>query len=202
FSTVAFRFGHSLLSGNIERQGNNGLDIADVSPDGASISLAQDFFDPTLLNPNGIVDPLTGHTSSDIDAILKGIADNNAQAMDVLAIGDIRNLLFGNGAFGGQDLIARDIQRARDHGIGTYNQVRVAYGLPAVTSFAQITSNVTVQKELQQAYGTVDRIDPFEGGLAEDHVKGSDVGPLFQAIMVDQFTRLRDGDRLFYLNQQ
>jgi hypothetical protein len=37
--------------------------------------------------------------------------------------------------------------------------------------------------------------------MAEDHVKGSDVGPLFQAIMVNQFTRLRDGDRFFYLNE-
>jgi hypothetical protein len=47
----------------------------------------------------------------------------------------------------------------------------------------------------------VDNIDPFEGGLAEDHVPGSDVGPLFQAVLVEQFTRLRNGDRLFYLNQ-
>jgi hypothetical protein len=38
----------------------------------------------------------------------------------------VRNLLFGNGTQGGQDFIARDIQRARDDGIGTYNQVRVA----------------------------------------------------------------------------
>jgi hypothetical protein len=201
FSTVAFRFGHSLLSGNIERQDNNGQDIADVSPDGASIPLSQDFFDPLLLNPSGAVDPLTGHTSTDIGAILKGTADNNAQAMDTMAINDVRNLLFGNGAFGGQDLIARDIQRARDDGIGTYNQVRVAYGLPAVHSFAQITSNVTVQQELQKAYGSVDNIDPFEGGLAEDHVRGSDMGPLFTRILANQFTRLRDGDRFFYLNQ-
>jgi peroxidase len=201
FSTVGFRFGHSLLSGEIERATNQGLGIADVSPDGSSIPLADDFFDPYLLNPNGVVDPLTGHTSSDIGAVLKADADGESQAMDLLAIRDVRNLLFGNGGQGGQDLIARDIQRARDDGIGTYNQLRVAYGLPAVTSFAQITSNVTVQKELQQAYGSVDDIDPFEGGLAEDHVKGSDVGPLFQAIMVDQFTRLRDGDRFFYLNE-
>jgi hypothetical protein len=201
FSTVAFRFGHSLLSGNIERHGNNGLDIADASAGGSSINLAQDFFDPNLLNPAGVVDPLTGHTSSNIDAVLKGDADGDSQAMDLPAIREVRNLLFGNGSQGGQDLIARDIQRARDDGIGTYNRVRVAYGLPAVTSFAQITSNVTVQNELQQAYGSVDNIDPFEGGLAEDHVPGSDVGPLFQKIMVDQFTRLRDGDRFFYLNE-
>ncbi len=98
--------------------------------------------------------------------------------------------------------MARDVQRARDNGIGTYNQVRVAYGLPAVTSFAQITSNVAVQHALQQAYGTVDNIDPFEGGLAENHVAGSDLGPLFQRILVDQFTRLRDGDRFFYLHEK
>jgi hypothetical protein len=201
FSTVAFRFGHSLLSSNIERQDNNGLDIADVNTSGASIELSQDFFDPNLLNPNGVVDPLSGHTSSDIGVILKGAADNNAQAMDLLTISAVRNLLFGNGQFGGQDLIARDIQRARDHGIGSYNDVRAAYGLPRVTSFADITSNVQAQQELEQAYGSVDNLDPFEGGLAEDHVAGSDVGPLFQAIMVDQFTRLRNGDRLFYLNE-
>jgi serine/threonine protein kinase len=201
FSTVAFRFGHSLLSDEIERANNNGLDITDVSADGASIPLAQDFFDPNLLNATGAVDPLTGHTASDIGAVLKGDADGVANAMDTQVISAVRNLLFGNGAQGGQDLIARDIQRARDDGIGTYNQVREAYGLAPVTSFAQITSNVTVQNELKQAYGTVDNIDPFEGGLAEDHVKGSDVGPLFQSIMVDQFTRLRDGDRFFYLNE-
>ena len=89
----------------------------------------------------------------------------------------------------------------RDNGIGSYNQVRVAYGLPAVTSFAQITSNVTVQQELKAVYGNVNNIDPFEGGMAEDHVAGSDLGPLFTKILVDQFTRLMDGDRFFYKNE-
>jgi peroxidase len=204
FSTVAFRYGHSLLSSNIERQGNNGQDVLPNDPAGASISLATDYFDPNVLNPAGVTDPLTGHISTDIGPILKGDADGNSQASDLLAINDIRNLLFANGGLqdNGQDLMARDVERARDNGIGTYNQVREAYGLPAVTSFAQITSNVQVQQELQKAYGTVDNIDPFEGGLAEDHVPGSDVGPLFTAIIADQFTRLRDGDRFFYLNEQ
>jgi hypothetical protein len=201
FSTVAFRFGHSLLSGGIERHNNDGLDITDVNPAGSSINLAIDFFDPNLLSAAATVDPLTGHTTSNIDAVLKGDADGDSQAMDTLAINEVRDLLFGNGG-GGQDLIARDIQRGRDNGLPDYNTMRVAYGLPAVTSFAQITSNVQVQQELKDAYGNVNKIDAFEGGLAEDHVKGSDVGPLFQGIMVDQFTRLRDGDRFFYLNEQ
>jgi peroxidase len=200
FSTVAYRFGHSMVSGEIERQTNNGQSITD--PAGDSISLATDFFDPNFLNPAGVVDPLTGQTSTDIGVILKGDADGNGQAMDMLAINDIRNLLFGNGGLGGEDLIARDVQRDRDNGIPDYNTLRVAMGLPAVTSFSQITSNVTLQHELEEAYpGGVNTIDAFEGGMAEDHVKGSDVGPLFQAIMIDQFTRLRAGDRFFYLNE-
>ncbi|QVL31318.1 peroxidase [Telmatocola sphagniphila] len=201
FSTVAFRFGHSLLSGNVERQGNDGQAVAD------SVPLSEDFFDSSILNGEGqasTTDPVTGLATTDIGAVLKGDADGDAQAEDPQVINEVRDLLFNEvipGVGGGQDLIALDIQRGRVNGIGSYNQVREGLGLPAVTSFAQITSNVTVQQELQQAYGNVNNIDAFEGGLAEDPVPGSDVGPLFQKIMVNQFERLRDGDRFFYLNE-
>ncbi|HEY7157949.1 MAG TPA: peroxidase family protein, partial [Gemmataceae bacterium] len=203
FSTVAFRFGHSLLSNEIERQDNNGADITDNPGLDASLDLATDFFDPNVLNPAGVTDPLTGHISTDIDAYLKADADGDANAMDVMAISGVRNLLFANGnaVNPGQDLIARDVQRARDDGIGTYNQLRAAMGLPTVTKFSQITSNVTVQNELLKAYGSVNNIDPFEGGLAEDHVPGSDMGPLFTSILAKQFAALRDGDRFFYGNE-
>jgi len=201
FSTVAFRFGHSLLSGDVERQGNNGQAVA------ADVPLAEDFFDPTIINGEGqpsVIDPVTGLASTNIGAVLKGDADGDAQAEDTQVINEVRDELFNEvvpGVGYGQDLISLDIQRGRVNGIGSYNEVRESLGLPAVTSFSQITSNVTVQKELQAAYGNVNNIDAFEGGLAEDPVAGSDVGLLFQAIMVNQFTRLRDGDRFFYLNE-
>ena len=136
FSTVAFRFGHTLLSDDLERQGNNGMAVA------ADVPLAADFFDPTILNGQGqptTIDPVTGLTTTNIGAVLKGDADVNAQAEDVQAVSGVRNLLFNEvvpGVGFGQDLIALDIERARDNGIGSYNQVRVALGLPAVTSFA------------------------------------------------------------------
>jgi hypothetical protein len=170
---------------------------------GASISLATDFFDPNVLNSSGAIDPLTGHISTDISPFLKGDADGVAQADDLLAINEVRDLLFANGSLqdNGQDLIARDVERARDDGIGSYNQVRVAYGLPPLTSFTQITKSVAVQKELQKAHGSVNDIDPFEGGMAEDHVPGSDLGPLFTRIIANQFNRLRAGDRFFYSNE-
>jgi len=41
------------------------------------------------------------------------------------------------------DLAAIDIERARDHGIGTYNQLRQAYGLSQRTSFTGITGEAT-----------------------------------------------------------
>src|SRR5262249_5830868 len=197
FSTALFRFAHSQLDNGVDRLNNDGTDI----PDGG-VDLAQAFFNPTLLNPAGVLDPFSGYLSTDIDPILKGAASGDAQEVDLLAVRDIRNLLFGPPGSGGSDLIARDIQRGRDHGLTDYNSMRVAYGLPRVTSFAQITSNPQVQQKLQQLYGSVDNVDAFAGALAEDHLPGSDVGPLLQAGLVNQFTRLRDGDRFFYLNEQ
>ena len=131
-----------------------------------------------------------------------------------MAVSSIRDELFGNGG-GGEDLISRDIWRARDDGIGNYNQVRVAFGLAPITDdathgFDQITSNVQVQHELETAYDTpaflaaggfAGDIDPFVGGMAEDHLPGSDMGPLFTSILANQFSRLETGDQYFYLNE-
>src|SRR5438105_15570409 len=192
-----FRFAHSQLDNGIDRLNNDGTDSA-----AGGVDLAQAFFNPTLINPAGVTDPLTGAASTDIDAILKGAASADAQEVDLLAVRDIRNFLFGPPGAGGTDLIARNIQRGRDHGLTDYNSMRVAYGLPAVTSFAQITSDAAVQQKLQQLYGTVNNIDAFVGALAEDHVAGADVGPLTKAVLVNQFTRLRDGDRFFYQNEK
>jgi hypothetical protein len=208
FSTVGFRFGHSLLSTTVGRDNNDGTGITDVSANGSAINLTEDFFRPDLLNNNHVTVNLVDlngnpdpHTSSTVGEVLKALADGLPNETDLLLIDEVRNVLFGIPNAPGTDLAARDIQRARDHGIGTYNQVRVAYGLAAVTSFAQITSDASVQQELQATYGTADKIDPFIGMLAEDHVAGADVGPTVRAILSKQFAALRDGDRFFYLNE-
>jgi hypothetical protein len=97
------------------------------------------------------------------------------------------------------DLSAIDIQRGRDHGLADYNSVRVAYGHSAVTSFAQISTDPAIQAGLQALYGDVNKIDAWVGALSEDHLPGEQVGPLIAAGLVDQFTRARDGDRLWFL---
>lgn len=180
FSTAAFRLGHSMLEDEVEFLDNAGNPVREA------VSLAQAFFNPSLVQETGI------------DPILKYIASSNAQEIDTQVVDGLRNFLFGPPGAGGMDLASLNIQRGRDHGLADYNSTRAALGIAKVTSFAQITSDEALQQELQEVYGSVDNIDLWVGGLAEDHLRGSSVGPTFQRILVDQFTRLRDGDRFWY----
>jgi len=101
---------------------------------------------------------------------------------------------------GGFDLAALNIQRGRDHGLGSYNDVRVAFGLTAATSFGDITSDPVLAAQLASVYGDVGMVDPWVGALSEDHLPGSSLGELLTAGIMDQFMRSRAGDRFFYLN--
>ena len=49
-----------------------------------------------------------------------------------------------------------------------------------------MTSNTVVSGRLSDLYGDVGNIDLWVGGLAEDHVFGSELGGTFHALMVDQ----------------
>jgi hypothetical protein len=183
FSTAGFRLGHSLLA----------PDVQFLNPDGSQkfepVSLANAFFNPPLISQRGV------------DPILKYLATDNAQEIDNKIVPELQNFLFGPPGAGGFDLASLNIQRGRDHGLADYNTTRVAYGLSPVTSFDQITSNTDVQAKLKQLYNNdVNNIDLWVGGLAEDHVAGSSLGPLFQRIVLKQFQNLRSGDRLWFEN--
>ncbi|MFM7137982.1 MAG: peroxidase family protein [Planctomycetota bacterium] len=182
FSTAGFRVGHSMLGSDIQFLDDNGSPVRD------EMRLKDAFFDPRPVSEVGI------------DPLLKYLASDRAQEIDTQAVDDVRNFLFGAPGQGGFDLVALNIQRGRDHGLADYNTVRVAYGLPRVTSFAEITPDASVRQALEQAYGSVDKVDLWVGGLAEKHLPGSSLGATFTRIIVDQFMRLRDGDRYWYQN--
>jgi hypothetical protein len=184
FSTAAFRFGHTMLSPHLLRLQSSGRPYRR-----GPIALREAFFNPQLL--------LTGGR---LEHLWRGLSTQLAQRLDLLVINDVRNFLFGPPGAGGLDLPALNIQRGRDHGLADYNATRAAYGLSAVTSFADITSDVGVQQDLASLYGTVDNIDPWIGGLAEDPVPGALVGEFFFTVIKDQFERVRDGDRFWYEN--
>jgi hypothetical protein len=187
FSAAAFRVGHTMLNGTLLRLDASGNAI----PQG-SLTLRNHFFAPSTIQDGGGISPL-----------LRGLIAQPAQEIDVHIVDDVRELLFG--PFGppgtiGFDLASLNIQRGRDHGLCDYNAMRVAYGLPALGSFSQISSDPVVVSLLESTYGNISSIDPWVGMLAEDHVPGGSTGALLTAVLVDQFTRTRAGDRYWYEN--
>lgn len=110
----------------------------------------------------------------------------------------MRNFPFGPPGSGGFDLASLNIQRGRDHGLPSYAQMRIDLGLAPVTSFADVSSNPDIQARLASVYDTVDQIDPWVGGLCEDHQPGALVGALVGTVLARQFEAVRDGDRFWY----
>jgi hypothetical protein len=183
FSTAAYRFGHSMLSPELLRVDNDGNEAAS-----GNLSLRDAFFAPHALTEYGI------------DSLLLGAAQQRAQEVDTMIVEDVRSFLFGPPGAGGFDLASLNMQRGRDHGLADYRQVRLDLGLSPVDDFDDITTDVALQNKLKSVYADVADIDVWVGGLAEDHVAGSSVGELIQTVLVDQFERLRDGDRFWYQN--
>ncbi|MEM7446312.1 MAG: peroxidase family protein [Pseudomonadota bacterium] len=178
FSTAAFRFGHSLLSSELQRLNEDGSPISV-----GALALRDAFFNPDVIGDNGGIDPL-----------LRGLAAGTANELDVHVIDDVRNFLFGEPGDGGLDLVSLNIQRGRDLGVASYNDLREALGLSRAQSFSDVTSDAELAQKLQEIYGDVDLLDAWVGGLAEDAYGGGMVGELFATVIIDQFERVRDGD--------
>lgn len=183
FSTAAYRFGHTMLSGTLLRLEASGDPIAQ-----GPIQLRDAFNNPAAVAETGV------------SPMLFGAAGQAAQDIDNQIIDDVRNFLFGPPGSGGLDLASLNLQRGRDHGIPDYNSVRVAYGLPPRPSIASISSDPETVARLEAAYGDVNDMDLWITGLAEDPAPGAMVGETFRAIIADQFRRLRDGDRFYFEN--
>ncbi len=181
FSAAAYRFGHSTLSPTLQRINATGEPIAE-----GPIALADAFFVPSEVIATGI------------DPILRGLAAQRCQELDHYVVDDLRNFLFGAPGSGGFDLASLNIQRGRDHGLADYSGFREAIGLAPVSDFTEINPDTSVSSALASVYESVDQIDLWLGGLAEQHAPGAMVGPTFRAVLVDQFERLRSGDRFWY----
>jgi len=185
FSGAAYRLGHTLINSRLLRLDARGREIA-----AGHLSLRNAFFNaPDILQRR-----------DDIDPILRGLAAQRSQAFDHMIVDDLRNFLFGPPGAGGFDLASLNIQRGRDRGIPSYNDVRERIGLGRVADFDEISSDPAVQQALFKAYGSVDDIDLWVGGISEDALveAGSQLGPTFREIVAIQFRMLRDHDRFWY----
>ena len=184
FSAAAFRMGHTLINGNIQRLEADGSEIP-----GGALTLRDGFFNPTEINLAGGLEPY-----------LRGMAAQVQQNLDCKVVDDVRNFLFGAPGSGGLDLAAINIARGRERGLANYNRIREDLGLPSIKSFQEISNDLSIANQLQEIYGSIDNIDPWVGMLAEDNTPQSMFGSTIQTILDEQFRRLRTGDKFFYLN--
>lgn len=177
FNVGGLRLGHS--------QTGNKIETIDAEGNAVTLPLFATFGAPNI------------NVGSDVDDILRGSVATLDEEVDTNIVFDLRNALFPPAGVG-FDLYSANMQRGRDRGVADYNQVRASFGLDRVTSFDQITSDNDLAQTLQELYHTVEDIDLLVGLLAEDSVTPSGSGETIQAILVEQFERLRDADRFWY----
>lgn len=183
FSTAAYRFGHSMVSDKLTLRNADGSLV-----DGKPMALSDAFFRPDTFDRVGV------------DAIMRGMASNTAQAMDPEIVNSLRNLVMDAPGAPRLDLAALNIARGRDHGLPTLNQARTAFGMPPITSFDDPVFREGVGARLAQVYDSPEEVDLWVGLLAEAPQGEGLVGPTQKAILVEQFTRLRDADPNWYAN--
>ena len=132
-----------------------------------------------------------------IEGVLEGLTLQRMQEMDSQIVDAVRNFLDDGPGF---DLAAINIQRGRDQGLPDYNTLRESIGLERLSSFDEMTSNEALADLFELVYGTPDNADPWIAMISEDHVPGTMTGETIYTVLVDQFTRLRDGDRFYFAN--
>merc|ERR1711916_359555 len=102
-----------------------------------------------------------------------------AEKVDVFIVDELRNFLFMTpGRVIGEDLMARNLARARFIGAGSYEMIAKCYGVDPIQIF--------------------EFDDPLLGMLSEELEEGSSLGPTIARVVFEQFTRLRLNDPTFF----
>ena len=189
FATAAFRFGHSIIHPILHRLNEFFLPIKH-----GNILLHEAFFAPSRLVKEGGIDPL-------LRGLFASPTKHNGDTTKPMN-SELTERLFELSQSIALDLGALNIQRGRDHGLRGYNEWREYCKLPKAKTFDDLYGEIRqeVRAKLQKLYKSPDDIDLFAGGLVEEIVHGSRVGPVFQCIISEQFKRLRQGDRFWYEN--
>ncbi|XP_006883258.1 PREDICTED: dual oxidase 1 [Elephantulus edwardii] len=142
-------------------------------------------------------------SAENVDALLLGMASQIAEREDHVVVEDLRDFWPGPLKFSRTDYLASCLQRGRDLGLPSYTKARAALGLPPITQWQDINptlfqSNRNVLEATAALYNQdISRLELLPGGLLESH---GNPGPLFTAIVFDQFVRLRDADRYWFEN--
>ncbi len=195
WTTVAFRFGHDQSSNDYTLLNADGSTYLQTTL-GNAFNLAA-----AAANVHG-----AGHSAADIDAWVRGLSSQYTQEIDGRVADGNRAALFGINT---ADLNVFDIQRARDHGVSNYNQLRAGLGLSSYATFAAfgLANNIDAARllALKNVYGgnesDINKLDSIVGGLLEKRFADSQLGETFTLLNAIQFDVLKAGDKFYYENR-
>ena len=180
FATAAYRYGHSLVRPQFDRLDENYRALP-IGP----LNLVEAFFNPDQFR-----------TSMGTDPIMRGWVSVNSRRMDEFLNSVLTTQLFQLNFGKGMDLASLNIQRGRDHGLAPYlvwrNFCNRIFGVAG-----EFENDLTVLRFLQ-VYGSLETLDLWIGGLAEERLPNSLLGPTFACIFGLTFARTRIGDRFYY----
>ncbi|XP_011256334.1 peroxidase isoform X2 [Camponotus floridanus] len=181
-ANAALRFLNSLVQGKLSLPDNS-------HQQNKTLNLAEHFFNPRVIESEEV-----------FDGLLRGLATQTSQRMDISLISDMTSKLYSNGNNLGLDAVSLDIERGRDHGLPVYNYYRRHCGLPAAKTFDDFLDNIPIEtvNKLRTIYGHPDDVDLIVGGMAERPADDGMVGPTFRCLIYEQFSRSRRTDRFFY----
>ncbi|XP_029047333.1 peroxidase-like isoform X2 [Osmia bicornis bicornis] len=182
-ATAALRFMISLMQGKLSLTDNSRL----VNQ---TLSLAEYFFKPSVIESDEV-----------FDGLIRGMATQSSQKMDISVIEDITSKLYATNRDSlGLDGISLDIQRGRDHGLPGYNHYRKYCGLPAAKNFDDFLDYIPLEmiKKLRDVYTHPNDVDLLIGGMAERPLEDGLLGPTFRCLIFEQFSRTHRTDRYFY----
>ena len=149
FSVVAYRVGHSMIPDHI-----------------GPFQLPTLFFNAQLLVQYGI------------EPMLQAAFQTPSERVDLSVVDGLRNFMFSAGPnIMGEDLVTRNLFRAREVGITTYDKFKQCFNQPKTTSSEQ---------------------ESYVGLLSEPLVAGSSLPRTIAAVIGEQFRRLRIYDDNFY----
>ncbi|XP_051000997.1 dual oxidase 2 isoform X2 [Acomys russatus] len=139
-------------------------------------------------------------SAQEVDQLLLGMASQISELEDRIVIEDLRDYWPGPDRFSRTDYVASSIQRGRDMGLPSYSQALLALGLEPPKNWSSL--NLRVEPQVLEATAALynqdlSQLELLLGGLLESH---GNPGPLFSSIILDQFVRLRDGDRYWFEN--
>ena len=123
FTTAAFRFGHSMIIDQLS------LLDTDWKESQSPLKMRDNLF-----NPEAYINDEKNVTL--INPIVRGLLIDMSLETETTFPDSMRNFLFAEENEFGKDLFAINIQRGREHGLGTYNDYRDFFGMQRARDFS------------------------------------------------------------------